>query len=346
MDKIWQYGENIQMNKILIVGSGSIGNRHLSIAKKLFQSSDIRVLSRKPNIEFQKSLSANYLSPNQLDTFKPEISIIANPSSHHVEIATKLALLGSHLLIEKPVSNSVLGLNELQKISLQNKIKIMVGYNLRFLNSLQLFRELVNSGKKIGKIMSIRCEAGQFLPSWRPEKDYRHSVSANEKLGGGVLLELSHEIDYIQWIFGKIKWVNAHLSKQSSLEIDVEDTAHLIVGFEKSDNNFELIGNLSLDFIRHDHTRKCLAIGEGGSLSWDGVQNKITFLKAGNSKWENIDFETTTGDDTIEAEWLHFLNCIENDSNPLVGLQEGISVLKVISAARQSSRLKITSNVE
>jgi predicted dehydrogenase len=102
----------------------------------------------------------------------------------------------------------------------------MVGYNLRFMKSLKKFREILKKNT-IGKILSIRSEVGSYLPSWRPDSDYKKSVSAIKKLGGGVLLELSHDIDYLVWLFGNVKWVSSTIHRQSNLKIDTEDTAHI-----------------------------------------------------------------------------------------------------------------------
>ena len=140
----------------------------------------------------------------------------------------------------------------------------MTGYNLRFSPSLMYFNELIKKNI-VGQILSVRCEVGQYLPEWRPNKDYRKTVSANFHLGGGVLLELSHEIDYLRWIFGEVDWVRATLAQQSSLVFDVEDSAHLTLGFLPNENGRQLIGTLNLDFIRHDQTRACIAIGEKGA---------------------------------------------------------------------------------
>ena len=112
--------------------------------------------------------------------------------------------------------------------------------------------------------MSVRCEISHYLPSWRPECDYRQGVSGRGELSGGALLELSHEIDYLRWIFGEAVWVNATLSRQSRLEIDVEDTAHLVIGFAPDNGGRQLIASVNMDFIRHDNTRLCIAIGEKG----------------------------------------------------------------------------------
>ena len=101
------------------------------------------------------------------------------------------------------------------------KTVLAIGYNLRFLSSLQKFKSILDD-KIIGDVWSVRSEVGQFLPSWRPNSDYRKGVSAQYALGGGVLLELSHDIDYLRWIFGEVAWVQAVLAQQSDLEIDVE----------------------------------------------------------------------------------------------------------------------------
>ena len=99
-------------------------------------------------------------------------------------------------------------------------------YNLRYNRSLNFFKNSFQTGI-LGDLHSVRCEVGHYLPYWRTNTDYRKSVSAQKILGGGVLLELSHEIDYLIWIFGSISKVNAFLTRHSSLEIDVEDTAYL-----------------------------------------------------------------------------------------------------------------------
>jgi len=134
--------------------------------------------------------------------FHPQAAVIANPASHHLDLAMPLAQAGVHLLVEKPVSSSTHRVSELIEVCRVRGITLMTGYNLRFLPSLKRFRELLEE-KRVGRVLSVRAEIGQFLPSWRPGFDYRQSVSARATLGGGVLLELSHEIDYLRWLFGR-----------------------------------------------------------------------------------------------------------------------------------------------
>ena len=323
------------INRVLIVGHGSIGKRHLRIARGLLPLADIRVLSRKfpePVTEYADGWLGSIAEALE---FKPQLAVIANPSTFHIETAQPLAEFGVHLLVEKPLANSIEGVCKLLSACRAHGSVLMVGYNLRFLPCLQKFRVLIRSGF-IGKVISVRCEIGQYLPSWRPDIDYRQSVSALHDLGGGALLELSHEIDYMRWIFGEVDWVKATLSKQSSLEIDVEDTAHLILGFAPEDDGRRLVANLTLDFVRQDTTRQCTAIGEKGSLRWNALSGGIEHFTAGGASWEMVFQKDHQPDCSYIEEWRHFLDCISAGKFPLVSGQDGLEVLKIIDAARRS----------
>ncbi len=268
--------------------------------------------------------------------FHPDLALIANPATFHIESAQKLAEAGIHLLIEKPISTKTIGIEDLIRTCKKNKVVLMTGYNLRFSSSLIHFRELVNK-KIVGNILSVRCEVGQYLPDWRPNEDYRLTVSANDRLGGGVLLELSHEIDYLRWIFGEVAWVRATLSRQSSLEIDVEDTAHLILGFEPNSKGNQLIANLNLDFIRRDRTRSCTLIGETGTLRWNGLNGIVDIYRENSENWEVLFTHHPDTDETLLAEWTNFLESIKKIAEPLVTGVDGLRVLEIIQAGRKSA---------
>jgi predicted dehydrogenase len=323
--------EKLLIKRILIVGYGSIGKRHFRIASELFPGADIKVYSRR-----SLNLGEFLTSMESVISYKPNIAIVANPSPFHIEICKELLKTDTHLLIEKPLSNSTNGVSELIAQSRERNLTVMVGYNLRFSPSLEYFSRLIKE-KVIGDVHSVRCEVGQYLPSWRPNTDYKQSVSARQDLGGGVLLELSHEIDYLRWIFGEFNWVRATLSRQSVLKVDVEDTAHMTIGFSTDGANRQLIASLSLDFIRHDHTRTCIAIGEGGSLRWNGITGSVELMKNGEKYWEQIFLKQSHPDETYMAEWMHFVECIEASKPPLVTAIDGLRVLEIIEAARLSA---------
>ena len=297
------------INRILIVGLGSIGKRHLRLASELLPNADIRVLRHQECIQIPEGAKGCFSTMEQAINFAPHLAIIANPASYHLHTAQLLAEAGVHLLVEKPLSASLDGVEYLIETCRTKGTVLMTGYNLRFLPSLQRFRNLL-LGHKIGRVFSVRCEIGQYLPSWRPDTDYRKSVSASKALGGGVLHELSHELDYLRWIFGEVDWVKATLRKQSNMEIDVEDTAHLILGFDAEEDGSQLIGTVNLDFIRHDTIRQCTAIGENGTLRWNGLTGQVEKFEVGGMAW-HVDFHNQHNrDDSYLAEWKHFLSCI------------------------------------
>ena len=331
------------ISRILIVGQGSMGLRHLAMARKLFPNAQIKILANNKTSDSIK-LSDGFLDKNQLRHFAPQVAIIASPAPFHVKMALELAGAGIHLLIEKPLSSSTDRVVELIELAKENKLTLMTGYNLRFSSSLIHFKELI-AKKTVGKVLSVRCEVGQYLPDWRTNKDYRTTVSANYHLGGGVLLELSHEIDYLRWIFGEIDWVNATLTRQSELEIDVEDSAHLTLGFEANSAGHQIVANLNLDFIRHDRTRSCTAICETGTIRWDGTNGTVNVYEQNSDNWKEVVKNSVDIEETLMREWENFIDSVTNVQLPLVTGIDGLRVLEVVEAARESasegSRVKV-----
>lgn len=293
-------------------------------------------------LRHQSSRDLTKLSVRVLDTieearkFSPQLAIIANPAPFHLQISDVLIREGCHVLVEKPLSIDTAGVVDFLKEVKKRGVICQVGYNLRFVSSLQRFREFL-CNNVIGRVMSVRCEVGHYLPLWRADYDYRESVSARRDLGGGVLLELSHEIDYLRWIFGEAVWVNATLSRQSNLEINVEDTAHLTIGFAPDNGGHQLIASLNMDFIRHDNTRLCTAIGDKGSLRWNGLNGEVELFKAGAKAWRSLYCVPHQRDRSYLAEWTNFIECISKNKLPLVSGEDGLRVLEIIDAARQSA---------
>lgn len=324
------------IDRILLAGLGSIGQRHLGIITKLLPNADVRVL-RHGNEPIEKQ-GVNFIGLNDLKLFQPQISVIANPAPYHLDLAMKLASYGSHIFVEKPISHNQNDVAKLIKLADHKKITLMVGYNLRFLESLKTFRDLIMSGK-VGVVQYVQAQVGQYLPSWRPGRDYRKSVSASSKLGGGVLLELSHEIDYLRWVFGEVSWVMGSTYQQSKLEIDVEDTAMVVLGIKPGNNRPDFPASLTLDFIRHDSTRVCVAIGSLGSLRWDGITGKVEIYLPEAMAWATLYEDKNEMSCVYENEWTHFLNCIERDIKPDVCGHDGLMATRVIDLIKESSAM-------
>lgn len=334
------------LERLLVVGLGSIGRRHARLVRELVPGVQVVVLRHRSCPDNNDSgVDHCVTSLDKALQFRPQAAVIANPASEHLRVALPLAQAGVHLLVEKPISKSICGVSELIDTCRARDIVLMVGYNLRFLRSLQLLREAL-AAKMIGRILSVRAEMGQFLPSWRPGSDYRLGVSARAELGGGVLLELSHEIDYLRWLFGEVAWVSAVQRKQSCLDIDVEDTAHLILGFEPQPGVALIVANLNMDFVRHDTTRTCTIIGETGTLRWDAVAGTVEKFEQGGNEWNTLFTQTPQRDESYLAEWRHFLACVSEGAHPAVSGVDGLAVLKIIEAARRSSSTGMVVSLE
>jgi len=325
--------------RILIVGLGSIGQRHATLLRELCPEAEIKALRHKEGSN-EAGVDGCFTKIKDALAYQPQIAIIANPSPFHLEAAFPLAETGVHLFIEKPLSSETRDVQRLISLCEEKNVVLMTGYNLRFLSSLIAFRENLQN-RTIGKVMSVRAEVGQYLPSWRPDKDYRETVSAQKKLGGGVLLELSHEIDYLCWLFGSVESVYAELSKQSDLEIDVEDTAHMVLKFS---NN--IVATLNMDFLRHDTTRCCTVVGEKGTLRWDAIKNTVSLYKAGENEWNELSNSPSERNFTYREELKCFMQSIAGGQKPLITGEDGLTVLEVIEASRKASKTGQAVNIK
>jgi predicted dehydrogenase len=324
--------------RVLLVGLGNIGQRHLQVIRAAIPHSKIMVLRHSAVLE--RAALADFTTSSFSDVlgFQPQLALLADPASLHAEMAKPLLAMGCHLLIEKPLATNPTDGQAIYAAAQAKGCTVQVGYNLRYLPSLQLFRDQIHQGC-IGRVLSVRCEVGQSLEAWRAGVDYRQGVSAQRALGGGVLLELSHELDYLAWIFDRVNWVGAWFGRQSNLEIDVEDTAHMVLGFQ-SGESLSPVASVSLDFIRHDTTRRCVAIGENGSLAWDAVKGTVESWLKGNTKWQVLHQSNPERDFSYTAQWQGFLGAVAHSNgqpDPVAAdIEQALHVLDVVEAARNS----------
>lgn len=320
----------------LIVGLGSIGKRHLNNIMRLEPDAHITVwhtssqkkddaLLKKPHVRSVHSFE-DALNP------KPDVGLITNPASDHIAVAKKLAFKGIDLFIEKPLSSTLDGVDELIGIQHDQHTIIMVGYNLRFHPPVQILKNVVEGGR-IGRIVGIRAEVGQYLPDWRPGSDYRSSVSARRELGGGAILELSHEIDYVRWIAGDVISVTAQAGHMSDLEINVEDVADIIMKHQNG-----VLSSVHLDMIQRTPARCCKIIGTEGTIFWDGSSDKVMEFMSGTSQWSELHPAQLIDRNLMYiSEIEHFLTCVRTRKDPLVTVSEGKKVVQIAHAALRSS---------
>jgi predicted dehydrogenase len=322
------------IERALVVGLGSIGVRHLRLLREALPHADIRVLRHSGCDGDIPNADGCFAQLADAAEFAPQIAVLANPAPFHVATARELAIVGTHLLIEKPLAETVANVRGLLDLCRDKAVLLQVGYNLRFLETLQRFRAELKNGR-IGDVCMVRCEIGQYLPDWRPNADYRQSVSSRRSLGGGALLELSHELDMLHWVFGSVDWVGAWTGQLGKLEIDVEDSANLTLGFASG-----AVGQLAMDFLRRDTTRQCVAIGDRGSLRWDAVAGTVTVFDPDAGAWQDVAAVRPERDSTYRLQLSRFLTAVAAGSSDAVSAtgEDGLAVLAIIEAARESAK--------
>lgn len=310
----------------LVVGYGSIGKRHaknlqaLGVGKIFFLRHS---KSKNLPVGHFPSLSAA-LREN------PDFAVIANPTSLHLSVAARLAKEGIDLFLEKPLSNSTHGVSELMRIVKNKKLVTMVGYNFRFHPQLIQIKKLTESGV-IGKALSARVEVGQYLPDWHPDEDYTKGYAAKKSLGGGVILTLIHEIDYMSWLMGKPKRVFCLADKVSNLKIDVEDVAEILIQYDN-----RAIGEAHLDYLQRVPRRNLEIIGEKGMILWDYFDGEIKIYK--NKKWSTYKLSKNFDrNQMFMREMKHFLGCVREGKETAIPIAEGAKSLRVALAAKKSA---------
>lgn len=323
----------MKVERVLLVGLGSIGKRHLGNLKRLVPNVKVAVLRSREGAQSIDGCEVVSSLGTALD-FQPQAAFICGPSSFHIDIATELARAGVHLFIEKPLSNKLGGLDEFVEMVQHVNIKVMVGYNLRFSPSLLTLRELIKRAK-YGSALYVAVVVGQYLPDWRPGVDYRAAVSSQSELGGGALLELSHELDYLIWLFGEPVNVSGQLLKVSDLEIDVEDLVLANVCFDNDGRNIWV--SLQLDFLQRKPYRSCKVICEQATLVWDALEDRV---EVHQNKEMIIAFQGDKNMNyTYEQEVLRFIGCIEANVPVPITVVDGVRVMKLVEALIVSSEI-------
>ncbi len=318
--------------RLLIVGLGSVGRRHLMNARRLRPDAEIVVL-RRTDGPTPDDLAGTPVVRSLEDAVaaRPEAAIVASPATCHVADATVLAKAGVHLLIEKPLADSLEGIDGL--LAECRRVHAAVGYNLRFYPPLIRLRDAVHSGA-IGRVLSVRAEVGQYLPDWRLGTDYRQGVSARRALGGGAINELSHELDYLRWVCGDVVEVHSVVERLSDLAIDVEDTCEAIVRFASG-----AVGSVHLDMLQRPMARGLRIIGSLGTIVWDGLNHAVTVWTADTAEWRVLGPPSSLDRNaTFVAELNHFFECIDGKEAVRCSVEDGRRVLELALAIKRSAR--------
>jgi predicted dehydrogenase len=272
---------------------------------------------------------------------RPQAVIIANPTSLHLDIAIPAAQAGCHLLIEKPISNSLQRVDELAQAVRQGGGQILVGFQFRFHPGLQRVAELLQE-EAIGKPLSARASWGEYLPDWHPWEDYRQSYSARPDLGGGVILTLCHPLDYMLWLLGKVDSLSAMVGNTGDLDLAVEDTAEIALHFHNG-----ALGSVHLDYNRRPASHHLEIVGTHGVIQWDNADGAVRVYRVSDQLWEV--FPPPAGferNDMFLDQMSHFLAVARAESQPVCSLQDGVRALELALLALESAQQGRTLQVE
>jgi len=320
--------------KFLVIGCGSIGQRHIRNLLSL-QAGDILVVDldehrldqvpRRGNVKTFKRLSDVWAE-------HPDVAFITTPTSLHLPIALEAAHHSCDLFIEKPLSHTMDGVDQLLDVVKSKKLVTLVGCNMRFHPGLARIRKLLDE-KTIGHVVATRVEMGQYLPDYHPLEDYRQSYSARQELGGGIILDAIHELDYLRWMFGEVEEVFCYAGHLTHLEIDTEDVAAILLRFVN-----EAIGEVHLDYIQRSYRRSCDLIGEEGTITWEYSTGQVKMYLPSVGSWTVFDQSPDWEPNEMYLdETRHFLRCLAGDENPTLDVFEGKRVLEIALAAKASA---------
>ena len=314
--------------KFLVCGIGSIGLRHLRNLKLLgyediivYSTGKSVMLGIKEELEGLKIFNSLEEALKQ----KPDVCMIANPTSLHIETAIKAAKYGSHLYIEKPLSDTLDDLDLLKNIVDEKRLITFITYQFRYNPHIIKLKEIFESPQeKYGKPLYATTEWSEYLPDWHPWEDYKQGYSARKDLGGGVLLTQIHPLNYLSYIFGDIVDVKINKIATKALDIEVDDIADLLINFKNG-----MSGHIHIDFLQKPRVHTMKIVTSKGRFEWDYHKNSLEFIDMNNhiELFENEGFERN---DMFIDMLKDFINCVELNKSTRFNLDEAIKELKLV----------------
>ncbi|MCX6709508.1 MAG: Gfo/Idh/MocA family oxidoreductase [Candidatus Woesearchaeota archaeon] len=311
--------------KIIFFGLGSIGTRHARLLKENFNHELYAFRYNKDSKENMLGIKEIF-SFEELDEIKPDVAFITNPTYKHMECALQCAKRGMNLFIEKPLSNTQEGLKEFKQIVKEKKIKTYLAYNMRFNQLIKWLKENLQGKKPV----HVSVYASSFLPNWRKNIDHLKNYSALKEQGGGIVLDLSHEIDYLYYLFGKIKKVKVNSKKISDVTVDSEDFADILLEFDSG-----MFGNVHLNFLSRLNRREIIIDLNDSTVTADLISNKITIYDDKGTNNINFNFER---DDMYLSELKYFFEHMRTKKT-MNDINESLRIFNIIMKIKNEVKL-------
>ena len=332
-----------ELKKIFFVGLGGAGQRHLRIFNSLLPTtieySAYRIKKKTPLLheDFSVNNSVSIEKEYGLKLFdsleegfdnNPDLIVISTPSSLHFEVARKAAKRQISIFIEKPFSHNLDGFDIFKNLIIKNNLYFFISFQRRFHPYLSKIKKIIESGL-LGKIITANFNVASYVPDWHPYENYKDLYACKSNLGGGVLLTEIHEIDLCNWYFGLPNYVSCFGGNYSSIKLDVEDTAHVMLEY----SNFSV--QINLCFMQKYNRRDLYIAGTKGYVEWNANGNTLKIVNYRNHKEENFCDLNYTNDDMFISQASYFIKNLKKEDN-LYYLAAARDSLAIVQAAKQS----------
>lgn len=309
--------------RVAVLGLGSAGSRHADLAAELGH----RVVGYDPN-QARGSGVPRVASEHEAIAAADAV-IVATPSGLHASQATRALEAGRHVLVEKPLATDAEDAERVAEAAMRAGTVCGIAMNLRFHPGLVALKRLLGEGR-LGPALLARASFGYDLRLWRPEADYRSSYSARDDLGGGILLDAIHELDYLVWLLGPVSSVTGETAHLSTLEIDVEDVGVAALRFTSG-----ALASVDLNFFEPAYRRGCLVVGERAAATWDWTAATVIVRdRAGSQDRLEVGCELR---DLYRDELTDFLLAADTGGVARTSVLEGVEVLRIADAVKESS---------
>ncbi|MCC6424940.1 MAG: Gfo/Idh/MocA family oxidoreductase [Phycisphaerales bacterium] len=311
-------------HKILIIGVGSIGERHT----RCFQSTNraqIRIC--EPNETLRKTIAERYhlqhvyASLDEALVDPPTAAVVATPAQTHIAISQRLAEQGIHLLIEKPLSTSIEGTETLIQTVKKQKLTAAVAYVHRANPALAALRQLVQSGR-FGKPVEATFITGQHFPTYRPA--YREIYYTRHETGGGAIQDaLTHILNAGEWILGPLDRLMGDAQHLALPGVTVEDSVHVIA------RHGPVMAAYTLNQHQAPNELVFTIMCEQGTVRFEYPTRVRWMTNPATQQWQQQEYESLERDTVFTNQANAFIDAIEGKSPPLCTLEEGLHTLKL-----------------
>ena len=330
--------------KILMIGLGSIGQRHVRNLRRVLCDkceisayrvrrlqqtfSDTMQIRDGVDLEEEYHIKVYTNLDEALKEAEPDIVFVTNITRRHMECALAAAEAGCNIFLEKPVSDSMDGVDRLMQLKEEKNIKVFMGYQNRYHVCVDKLREYLKESA-VGQLISVEASFCERLTTMHTYEDYSTTYMARKEMGGGPVLNLQiHDIDLLQWIFGMPKEgsVQAILGRHSNLKIDVED--HAVISYMTEYQGNDLTVTTRSDFLQYPPVHRFVIVGEKGRIELDFNKAEILWIQGSGEVVKNT-YPEFNRNDMFIRELKSFLESIENETPEEIPLEEGVKGLQI-----------------